>query len=300
MRRIPVFTCMVIASGCTGVFTYPEDATYRTCQTAAECRDTEICFNNYCIYSGCQTTCTPDERLCQSDQAVTCIIDQNGCPVWDVPRQCTSDQVCIDGRCVEKGNCQDECAVGTRSCSNDGGSTLTCEMGADLCLHFVESGTCGPNQTCSGGTCVCDNACQAGSAQCGTNGGEMLCTGPDADGCYTWGQEQPCGPNERCVNGRCTCNNPCQIGNQSCGPNGGEIRCTGPDSDGCYYWGSEQPCIADMECLTSYGQCMPNTPEYCFNVNECRYFGEKLCEDSTHYRTCEVNSNDGCLYWSPG
>jgi hypothetical protein len=300
MTRIAIFVGLLITTGCTGVFEVPEDTGARTCETVDDCRDTEICFNNYCIYSGCQTTCTPNEGHCQNGQAVKCIIDQNGCPIWKEPETCGGNEVCIDGQCVEKGNCQDECQTGATSCSTDGRSALTCEMGADLCMHFTVAQTCGPNQACASGQCACENPCQSGNSMCGPNSGEMRCMGPDNDGCYYWGQEEPCGSNQQCTNGQCTCYDPCQIGNQSCGPNGGEIRCQGPDADGCYTWGTEEACIADMECLPSHNRCMPNTPEHCFSVNECRYYGEKLCEDSFHYRLCIVDPQTGCLYWEPG
>jgi len=42
--------------------------------------------------------------------------------------------------------------------------------------------------------------------------------------------------------------------------------------------------------------CPPNCPPPC--VDECDYYGQKICVDSTHYKICEPHPTQPCFVWS--
>jgi len=44
---------------------------------------------------------------------------------------------------------------------------------------------------------------------------------------------------------------------------------------------------------------MPDTPEECFDINQCDYATQFVCMNDYQYREC-LYGDGGCLYWDCG
>ena len=156
--------------------------------------------------------------------------------------------------------------------------------GLASCSWSVEQGT------------LCPEYCYPEQTICGPEGGVMTCIGPDQQGCTFWSDEQACGVFRSCQQGQCLCDNPCEQGESRCVDQSMFWVCEGPDEYGCLGWGPQTPCPQGLSCIQAHGECLPDTPESCYESNECDYVGQKLCMNDTKYRQCKLGY-DGCLVW---
>ncbi|MCD6497023.1 MAG: hypothetical protein J7M25_01810 [Deltaproteobacteria bacterium] len=285
-------------AGCEGRVTSSGSLSgFSICSRSADCRNGDQCIDHYCIGAGCSQECLPGQRQCQTDGVVICERDVNHCPFWTKPQPCQDGERCVEGLCQDVGSCQDACTLDATTCSNGGNTVQVCSVGPGGCLSFVDQTPCDEHQVCNQGACVCNDSCQASQQRCNANGHLETCQGPDADGCTFWAEEVTCGEHQTCTNNACTCSESCQAGQTQCGPGGGQQTCQGPDADGCTFWGAEEDCYDTMQCDADRGKCMPHTSDACYDVNECLYYGQKICQpDGVSYRQCSYG-DDGCLHW---
>lgn len=285
----------IFTLGCKGTITGVKN----DCTKKEDCGSDQICLNEKCVGESCPQTCLPGEVACQDNKLTVCVVGRDRCPNWNEPTDCGPQHRCVEGQCIDVTNCTDTCVVDELQCEAGGSGIMSCRTDVNGCLSFVFDQPCGAHMECSANECICENPCTSAQTDCGSNGGVLTCQGPDADGCTYWSEETACGTHQQCVSGQCTCSETCAAGQTDCGPNGGVRTCAGPDADGCTYWDTEETCYADMVCVEDYGECMPDTPEHCYTVNDCLYEGQKLCQTSSDYRVCEKDDYTGCLHWSP-
>lgn len=281
--------------GCKGTITGFQN----NCTTKEDCGADQICLNEQCVGESCPQTCLPGEAACRDGKLTLCVVGRDRCPNWNEPNDCDPTRRCVEGECIDVTNCTDTCAADEQQCAPDGSGIMRCRTDDYGCLTFVLDQPCGMHMECIANECICAHSCTVGQTDCGPDGGERTCAGPDEGGCTYWSEEVACGAHQQCDLGQCTCSESCTAATTECGPNGGVRTCEGPDGDGCTYWSEDETCYADMVCVESFGECMPDTPEHCYTVNECLYEGQKLCQTSSDYRVCEKDDYTNCLHWSP-
>ncbi len=201
-----------------------------------------------------------------------------------------------------------------------GGCTPSCgefECGDDGCGGVC--GTCGEQESCVAGICICQPSCE--DAECGDDGcggvcGYCLDNEQCVDGfciCQPACDGKVCGPDgcgdfcgdctgsqEMCVAGACVCQPVClgkTCGDDGCGGSCGECECGDTCDDGaCIYHGCDGKVCGDDGCGVSCGDC--DCGEECdegacvFHACDGRDCGDDGCGDVCGI--CE-GGNDECL-----
>ena len=130
----------------------------------AECN---VYDHNVCCRLGeglpaCTDTCQNTATKCISDNAVqTCgNYDGDSCLEWSTPVVCPSNQVCVEGRCVDAFSCKNTCLKGVKKCDSPNSYMQCGDSNGDTCDEWSKSISCPSNQICSYGECVgCLNTC---------------------------------------------------------------------------------------------------------------------------------------------
>ena len=245
----------------------------------AECGGNNECNSNFCVDGVCCADACDGECLSCANASGTCttvirdaeddqcrgsrICDANGvCKLKQTSGDCTDDDECVTGNCVDGHCCADTCGTPCRSCNNRNGTCTTPVTGED-------------DDNCDGSqTCDADGACKLANGQ--------RCS--DADECAS----------ALCVDGVC-CNAACEGSCEACDVEGEEGTCTlvegephgertacdgepgstcggfcdGRDVD-CTYPGGSERCgsVCTGERLVTQscdgaGACVDNDPETC-------------------------------------
>lgn len=221
------------------------------CATSRDCAMGEACVSGVCTpvnsAAGCMTDqncgpgeiCDPVTFTCMTPQVTNCSQDDE-CPA---SQRCnTLTGVCIDGRrsCTAEGECS---------------SGLHCDVPAQQCVECLDGSHCGPNETCTAGSCVPDSM------------------PPPQGGCSTDSQCNP--PSQICMAGECTL---------GCAQPGGITCSNGEVCDNttgrCI--SIRGPCTSDSECsppaeVCESGQCIPG----CTEVGGVQCPGGQQCNPST-------------------
>jgi hypothetical protein len=247
------------------------------------CPAGETCQAGLCVPGTCAPQC--GRRECGPDPE--CLTSCGTCP---------AGAHCQDGACVP-GACQQEC--GTRQCGPDPRCGLSCGtcsagrcvdgrcVGDDCCLSDecgpapepgcdgVSCGTCGANEICLAGTCVCQPDCagrQCGSDGCGGSCGTCPagCTCDPGSGRCTGCGDEPCCEDRECGVEPCT--------GTSCGECGADEECS--DGGRCIPIGCQPDCGArvcgpDPVCGDSCGTCRAGC--VCTAAGQCRCDVQGAC-----------------------
>ncbi|MEM9068729.1 MAG: hypothetical protein AAGE52_09490 [Myxococcota bacterium] len=202
--------------------------------TCSGCCDGDVCAE--VAYPRCGLSADGRCMTCDPTRSDGCNGGLCGCGGGD---QCDVGQACVGGLCTcNAESCPMGCCAGNvcvaasvSSCGTGGAMCASCDAASDRCADGAcgcgDGPSCGPGETCEGGTCTCGGrTCRSGET---CVAGSCLCGGAS------------CGPGQRCIGGMCRCDamscrgccrgNRCRMGNSrmDCGRGGVMCqRCMGP------------------------------------------------------------------------
>jgi hypothetical protein len=133
----------------TGTLTCATKKTSGSCTLPIQC-SSNACCNNSCVSLGTDSNCSACGDACVTPKtcqggACACGAGYSTCGTTCCS---TSSQFCGGGTCSNKRTNGNSCA---------GGDGTWCTSGYCVDNTCCASSSCGPDQTCSGGTCVCSN-----------------------------------------------------------------------------------------------------------------------------------------------
>ena len=150
---------------------------------------TSMCANGACFGSagsaGCCTNgCTANATQCGGAGLQTCQVQANGCTGWNAGAACGTHQTCTGPAGTAACTCNTDalCTATGNVCS--GTSIVRCAQDAQNCFYQAGTQSCGTNQMCSSGMCVCNS----GFTSCGTSCVDVL---TDNNNCGTCGHVCP-------------------------------------------------------------------------------------------------------------
>ena len=269
--------CLICAPDeSTEAFTELDDGT--------ECDDNAICDAGACI-------CSEGYDDCDGDCVDT---DQNHSHCGECGDPCTTD---VDGGepVCDDGTCGVECLDDNETPCEDAG--ICADLDDDE-AHCGECGnSCGANEVCDGGSCVCDSGYEECGDQCvdvdssydECNG---VCVDTDADHDHCGGCDQGCEGIEVCDDG--TCEENCPSGQTAC-----DGACVDTDTDDDHCGSCDNDCPDDVSGASP--TCDGGSCGY-----ECDDSSDTLCEsdglctdtdtDDEHCGTCgnDCGSDEFC------
>ena len=248
------------------------------------CNEDEQCLDGVCSKiteppSGCQSTCTPGDKICQDNTSMACLdTNSDGCYEW-VPQNCNAGEQCLNGVCSNTSDppptCTNECnTANAKTCAQENGKEgfkLCSNFNDDVCLEWSSFVECPQGQKCTDGTCGgCTSECTTnGAAECSGNG-FRTCGDSNGDGCYEWSAVTECA--NGCDKGHCACAHACDSGKKECSGDG--YRTCTTDSTGCRVWSAVTKC--DHGCDKGECKAAPkNEPT--------RYPGDSILSPVTPY-----------------
>lgn len=266
------------------------------------CNQGEQCVDGVCEPTTLTNECIQGSAKCTANGTGTQTCEFNnglGVWVWGAVVPCGGGETCSCAVC--RTVCVDECAPGSRRCSDDGYQVCG-DFDGDTCQDWGPIIPCSGNETCSDGACgtECVHECTAGATRCSCTGHTVQSCGDfDPDPCLEWGPEIPCNLGETCSNGICSssCQDECSgVGATQCTPSGGAYQeCDDHNTDGCLEWGPEINCPQDQTCVN--GVC----GEHCDCDNQ-----SGICEagapNSTTPCACDPDCGTPCgsdIYCDP-
>lgn len=230
---------------------------------------------------GCTNECSNGQQGCSSELTHSWV-----CAQWD-------DDDCLERvytACDETGICDAEtlACLGTECEPQCGGK----ECGGDGCGG--NCGSCGANQSCSGGDCICigeqcGGLCCPPGAQC-ANGACCLasCAGKQCGGDGCGGSCGQCTGNSVCSQGQCVCTPACEgkeCGGDGCGGNCGACQV------GFACQGGACVCVADCGGKTCGEDGCGGICGTCPEGLTCTKDGSCECVTSCANKEC---GDDGC------
>lgn len=209
---------------------------------------------------------------------------------------CGSDGSVPGGRCLELGDCPENCVdacstAGAKKCG-DGTSVLTCTQSDLGCLDWDSPQQCEEAAPfCSNGSCAasCQDDCTASGARACEGAGAKTCDYHDADSCLDWGPVVSCEGEETCSNGTCSelCTDECEADGEAQCSLGGVQSCGQYDEDACLDLSDVVPCSQGLVC--SSGVCAASCSDEC-EQGAARCSGNGL-------QACGPWTDTGCLSW---
>ncbi len=117
-------------------------------QPGKECPESQTCSNGACAdASTCEDECKIDENVCATDgKRRVCENGPDNCTILTEGVACPANEVCKNGECVTKRNCDDLCLAGEKVCV--GNKLAACETNAEGCLEFPNPTACPNSETC--------------------------------------------------------------------------------------------------------------------------------------------------------
>lgn len=193
-------------------------------------------------------------------------------------------------------SCTNACTAGLTQCIS--GGVQTCREFENGCTQWVNTATCGTNQTCQSGnagpSCICKSStCTQAGTFCQDGQTLAICM-VDANGCSYVASTSGCAtccsgkaPSAACLT---TCSDSCSQGQTSCVP-GGLATCM-LRSNGFRAYGTPVSCPVHQSCTGAAGSaaCTCNTDPVCGAPG-------KACANSTTVATCSQDTQ-GCFYQS--
>lgn len=258
----------------------------------------------------CSDECSLGDVDCQNDSVIRICEDTDGDGCFEYKEQiCAEGKICKNGKCAENGEiedplepdipqdpsektCQDECAAGAKSCSEDGRTIVCMDADGDGCLENRVA-ECGLNAHCENGVCIdnavepdpCSDDCsQNGLSECVGTNAVRTCGNYDDDTCLEWSDTVNCPDKTSCQEGKCRCTDDCSSHGAVKCEGDGYRTCTDIDADGCLEWASIVSCNG-MICNNGSCACADACSD---NAKEC---------SGTGVRTCTKDAN-GCRIWS--
>ena len=276
-----------VCGGCDKCVQDPECASASmVCPHNTECTETDKCgFCTKCSPVSTNITCAEDEvcgRYGANNNCLECIKKPDSCAgvTCEYPQVCKegkcicevyiSTQPCPKGQICEKlgvcGGCdkcvQDpECASASMVCPHNTECTETDKCGfctkcgyKDPCANV----TCGSNEHCSNGTCVCDSGYTKKPCNITTSGTDCgKCVKEDPCANVT------CGSNEHCSNGTCVCDSGYELKSGKCTLKDPCAGVTCGSNEHC----SNGTCVCDSGYELKSGKCeaICQRNPYCYN-----------------------------------
>ncbi|HTB78062.1 MAG TPA: hypothetical protein VK762_32680, partial [Polyangiaceae bacterium] len=200
---------------------------------------------------------------------------------------------------TEGGVCTDECFAGQTECASSGGAIQKCDVRTNGCTQWVTTSTCGPHQTCTGGSvpsCTCTSSICAQTGTACQNGQTLATCAIDGNNCAYVASTSMC-PSPQSCSGTppsavcsATCASSCTSGQTSC-VSGGLATCT-LGSNGCRAYGAPAACGTLQSCTGAAGSsaCTCNTDPVCSAAG-------KICTSASASATCSTDTQ-GCIYES--
>ena len=243
----------------------PERATdeYSPADDGIVCSDNAVCSAGDCV-------CDDGYTDCDGDCVDTDISDHH---CGSCGNQCTTEIAGAESFCDGDGGCQPECIDADHSLCEDAEVCTDTDSDVDHCGECGVS--CGANELCDGGDCVC----VGGYTDCD---GICIDTDADADNCGSCGNE--CGDLEVCSAG--SCDDDCPAGETVC-----DASCIDTDisDDHCGSCGNE--CTGCQTC--DDGQCVDD-PSQCSGCEDCD--GGSCVDDSAQCSgTDNICDNATCV-----
>jgi len=254
----------------------PRDGICKECVAGGDC---SAKGDNFCCSTGNQCVCCPGFVLnpltgkcdpkpeCTGNDCGPCGECINGkC----VPRQCPDGQICVNGDCLEKCDCNKP-----SSCTNEG---KVCKSIEGVCV-------CVPCGNCSSG---CANGCHcAGNDKCVSD----KCTGDCTNGGGCGGGGNGCGCLDTkcvdcsklsCTNGDCARALGCECQNGNCVGTGnkcaGNCNTKGECGDGCTC--DKNKCVPCEFFSCDNGDCAAHEGCRCSGNGTCEGDPDYLCKDT--------------------
>ena len=178
-------------------------ATFKKIST---CSSNQDCQNGKCINKNtCQNKCSQlGNKKCSGNKILLCQKQSSGCLDWSFSSNCSTNQNCSNGKCINISSCQNECSNGQKICSN--GKLKTCgNFDSDSCTEWKIS-TCSDGTYCKNGACtsLCSNKCEkSGEKKCLTSNKVFQCGFWDNSTCLSWKLIETCSNEKVCENGEC-------------------------------------------------------------------------------------------------
>ena len=183
------------------------------CGTDNACNDE----SGKCELLGCENKCDPGVLACSSgnDAVMECqVVGDDGCYDFVESKKCGAGTACAEtaggADCVS--TVEKKCEVGSKKCSDDSKSVMTCV--ANDSGNEWKSEACSGTETCdaSSAECksTCTNACTENATQCKNASVVQVCK-MAANGCTAWVDQETCGAAQSCSGGACgySCGSDC-------------------------------------------------------------------------------------------
>lgn len=92
---------------------------------------------------------------------------------------------CVDGTCINRTTCLDNCKSGETMCNSD--NVISCKQKSDGCFDWSSDNRVFCNKGCQDGQCLdCQDLCPLGSATCDNGKTIQFCQDDNGDGCLEW------------------------------------------------------------------------------------------------------------------
>jgi hypothetical protein len=195
--------------------------------------------------------------------------------------------------------CEDECALGDRSCIDSETVEFCVPDSTTGCNRLIDT-QCLTSEECVQGTCdelprTCEDVCRDLDTRCTVEGQVETCADHDGDGCVEFGDPVDCPSGEFCQarDGLCRaaeCFDECEQGTTSC--EGELISTCVRNAQGCLEYGPAKECAEGQTCQS--GECVGGAA--C--TDECSS-GQAVCTGDGQRRECGDFDDDTCLELGP-
>lgn len=244
---------------------------YDTCSLNKQCpKLTQSCQNNLCIDG--DAICTPNTRKCNddSDAVLVCV----GGAYYDTERECTDEQTCENGACVNKA-----CEDGTYRCYNNNVQYCTNNS-------FIDYSICTAPRVCSEVTRKCEipAECEGDAKKC-KDGDIYVCSDSH------WISFQACPNGFACDPQTLSCEETAVCSN-------GDVKCSDNALKICQNnkWSLLQECTDSQICDSSARACKTRScldGEQICAETEGRYAIQE-CKDNAYVQLTTCQSGEIC------